>query len=477
MILLAGASAQGKELAADLAARLGRDAQFDAGPLKQVVPAAWETARVLVLVCATGIGVRLVAPLLGKKTTDPGVVTIDDAGAFASVLCGGHEGGANLCARHIADLIGATPVITTASEARASRVIGLGCSSDATAQDILTMLPDPWQADCLATLDRKARQPAVREAAARAGLPLVSFSAAELARVPVPHPSEYVRSVVGTPSVCEAAALAESGAKTLLVEKQTSSRVTVALAERAAARSGVLHLLGTGPGDLGLLPPTARRVLRRASHVVGYTAYVESVRPLLRSAQVLHSSPIGEEKERAQLAVRLATEGAVVVLLSSGDVGVYAMASLALELSPPSLQVQITPGITASLAAAACLGAPLGHDHVVISLSDLLTPWQVIERRVQAAAEADLVTVFYNPRSARRSWQLDKALQILAAYRSKDTPVGVVTDATRAGEAISVSTLAAVQTDQIAMTSLVIVGARQTKMVGNRMVTPRGYDT
>ncbi len=176
-----------------------------------------------------------------------------------------------------------------------------------------------------------------------------------------------------------------------------------------------------------------------------------------------------------------AAAGERVALVCSGDAGIYAMASLVFECSggfaslDPDLDVSVVPGVTAALATAATLGAPLGHDHVAISLSDLLTPWEVIERRLVAAAEADLVVSLYNPRSAGRTWQLDKARHLLLAHRRPDTPVGIVHDAGRAKQRAEVTTLAALDCDSVDMSSCVIVGSTRTQVVGGRMVTPRGY--
>jgi cobalt-precorrin 5A hydrolase/precorrin-3B C17-methyltransferase len=190
-------------------------------------------------------------------------------------------------------------------------------------------------------------------------------------------------------------------------------------------------VVGLGPGARDLLPPRAIAELRRASVVVGLGQYVDQVRDLLRPGTEVLTSDLGAEEERAKTAVSLARAGHAVALVGSGDAGVYAMASPALLQADgdaadgdradgdSDLEVVVVPGITASLAAAALLGAPLGHDHAVISLSDLHTPWEVIERRVRAAAEADYVTVFYNPRSQARHWQLGAALAVLAAHRRR----------------------------------------------------------
>ena len=177
---------------------------------------------------------------------------------------------------------------------------------------------------------------------------------------------------------------------------------------------------------------------------------------------------------RAKQAVAEAEGGRRVALVCSGDPGVYAMASLVLELAPAT-DVDVVPGVTAALAAAAVLGAPLGHDHASISLSDHLTPWPSIARRLQAAAEADLVVALYNPRSARRTWQLDAARTVLLEHRRPETPVGVVADAGRPNEAVVTTSLGDLDPTIVGMTSIVIIGSSATRIVDGRMVTPRGY--
>jgi len=209
--------------------------------------------------------------------------------------------------------------------------------------------------------------------------------------------------------------------------------------------------------------------------VVGFVQNVEQVRDLLRPGTRVLESGLGAEEERAATALREARLGHAVALVCSGDAGVYAMASPTLELGSGGVDVEIVPGVSAGLAAAALVGAPLGHDHLVVSMSDLHTPWPVIEQRLRAAAESDLVVAVYNPRSRQRTWQLPKALGILRAQRPPDTPVAVVDDASRESERVVVTTLADVDADAVTMRSLVLVGASSTRMVDGRVVTPRGY--
>jgi cobalt-precorrin 5A hydrolase/precorrin-3B C17-methyltransferase len=179
--------------------------------------------------------------------------------------------------------------------------------------------------------------------------------------------------------------------------------------------------------------------------------------------------------------VEEASAGRRVALVCSGDAGVYAMASVALEQAAASdgaawpFDLEVVPGITAATAAAAVLGAPLGHDHAAVSLSDLLTPWTTIESRLQAVAAADLVVSLYNPRSRGRPWQLDAARRILLGHRAPSTPVGVATDLSRGGERVRLTTLAELDPEDVGMTTCVVVGSSATRSVNGRMVTPRGY--
>ena len=288
----------------------------------------------------------------------------------------------------------------------------------------------------------------------------------------MPNPSEVVRHAVGTPSVAEAAALIEPGA-TLLAAKRASAHATVAVA-RARPR-GRLAVIGIGPGARDLMTPRAVAELRRAAVVAGLDVYIEQVADLLRPGTRVLASGLGAEQERAAEAVAQARAGRAVALIGSGDAGVYAMGSPALELADDAIDVTVVPGVTAALAVAAVLGAPLGHDHVMISLSDLHTAWPVIERRITAAAEGDLVTCFYNPASAKRDWQLRRALDLLAAHRPSATPVGWVRDASRPGQAASLSTLGEFDPGRVDMHTLVVVGSSRTRVQAGRMVTPRDY--
>ncbi|MFF6991865.1 precorrin-3B C(17)-methyltransferase [Streptomyces sp. NPDC010273] len=556
MIGLISATAAGAGARDRLAAAWPDRTRVYEGSVADAVRAAFAECEQLVCFLATGAVVRLIAPLLGDKRTDPGVVCVDEGGRFAVSLVGGHGGGANELAVEVGELLAAQPVVTTATDAvgvpgldtlgfpvegdvagvsralldgepvaldaelawplppltvsehgsyvirvtdRAvepaerevvlrppSLVVGVGASRGAPVDEVLGLVESAVREAglslaCLAqlaTVDAKSEEPGIVEAAGRLGVPLVTYSADELAAVEVPNPSDAPLAAVGTPSVAEAAALVGGGE--LLVPKRKSERAdgqpamaTCAVVRRVAR--GRLAVVGLGPGARDLVTPRAKAELRRAAVLVGLDQYVDQIRDLLRPGTVVLESGLGAEEERARTAVAEARKGQAVALIGSGDAGVYAMASPALAEASDDIDVVGVPGVTAALAAAAILGAPLGHDHVSISLSDLHTPWEVIERRVRAAAEADIVVTFYNPRSRGRDWQLPKALAILAEHREPGTPVGVVRNASRPDESSRLTTLAALDPATVDMMTVVTVGNTATRDIAGRMVTPRGY--
>jgi cobalt-precorrin 5A hydrolase/precorrin-3B C17-methyltransferase len=236
-------------------------------------------------------------------------------------------------------------------------------------------------------------------------------------------------------------------------------------------------VVGLGPGDIRHRTPAAAAAVSGADLVIGYGPYVDQVADLLTPAHEVVRSPIGDEEGRVAQARAEAEAGRRVALVCSGDAGVYALASLVWEAvaDGTDADIEMVPGVTAALAAASLLGAPLGHDHAAISLSDLLTPWEDIERRLEAAAAADFVVTLYNPRSRGRPHHLDRARALFLAHRPPDTPVGVVTDAYRPGQRMAVTTLEALDPETVGMTTVVIVGASTTRATsgGNGMVTPR----
>ena len=524
------------------------------GGAAETVRGRWRDVEGFVLFLATGAAVRIIAPLLDDKRTDPAVVCVEEAGRHVVALVGGHAGGANALARQVAALLGAEPVVTTATDAAGvaaldmlpgfvavgdiagvtaalldgrhpvveaavdwplppwlapggagpervvvtdrtvvagpgtavlhppTLVAGVGTSTDAEPSAVADLVVSalagaelaPASLGEIATIDRRAGHPAVTGL----GLPVRSFDAGRLAEVAVPTPSAVVDGAVGTPSVAEAAALLAAGpGGRLVVAKQKNAVATVAVARRAGPR-GHLALVGLGPGGAAHRTPAAGAAVRRAEVVIGYGPYVEQAGDLLTPSHEVLRSPIGHEVERARTALSRAAAGQAVAVVCSGDAGVYAMASVVLELAgevAPGLDIEVVPGVTAAVAAAAILGAPLGHDHASISLSDLLTPWEVIDSRLRAAADADLVVALYNPRSRARDWQFEAACKILLGSRPDTTPVGIVTDAGRPGQRAIVTTLAGFDPAEVGMTTCVVIGSSTSVVVDGRMVTPRGY--
>ncbi len=227
------------------------------------------------------------------------------------------------------------------------------------------------------------------------------------------------------------------------------------------------------------MTPKARQKIETADVVIGYKTYIELIKTIVKPEAEVVSGTMGREVDRAKAAVAKVLEGKAVVVVSSGDPGVYGMAGIVLEvaaLEKADIPIEVIPGVTAATMAASQLGAPLVTDFAVISLSDLLTPWDFIEKRLNNAAEADFVIVLYNPQSLGRKKPLAKAHQILLKYRSKDTPVGIVKQAGRKGESSKVTTLKELLNYDVDMATTIIVGNSTTKVVNGCMVTPRGYD-
>ena len=239
---------------------------------------------------------------------------------------------------------------------------------------------------------------------------------------------------------------------------------------------GRLFVVGLGPGDRALMTGQALEALRQAEVVVGYDGYFTGLADLVAGKECV-ALPLTQETERARVAVERLRLGQVVCVISSGDPGVYGMASLVLQCLGDDGQedVVVIPGVSAVNAAAALLGAPLGHDFAVVSLSDLLTPWATIERRLRAAAEADFVLAILNPKSQRRNWQYRRAQEILAEFRAPQTPVGIVRNAYRPSQSIERTTVAQMNEAVVDMFTTVIVGNSQSRRLGNFIVTPRGY--
>ena len=547
------------------------------------VRALFEAGHPVVGVCAAGILVRAVAPVLADKRAEPPVVAVSDDGAFAVPLLGAHRGGADF-ARRIAEAIDATAAITTAGDRRfgialddppagwtlsnpadvkpfvagllgGARVrapanlaadapwlaksrlpfddagglviraddarpggspdtlvyrprrlaVGVGCERGAAPEEVVALVNGCLDGAGLApdavagvfSLDLKADERAVHAVADALGVPARFFGAATLeAEGPrLRNPSDLVFREVGCHGVAEGAALAAVGPEGgLVVEKTKSVRATCAIARAPAPidassngeARGALAVVGIGPGDAGTLTPDARAAIENAGHLVGYRRYLDLVVGLVRGPAV-HPYDLGEERARVERAIELAAGGDRVALVCSGDPGVYAMASLVMEVldgtadrAARRIEVRVLPGVSALQAAAARAGAPIGHDFCAVSLSDLLTPRATIEARLAAAARADFVIAIYNPVSAARRETFRRALRILGEHRAADTPVVIARNLGREGEAVEIVRLDDVDPDRIDMLTVLVVGSSATRTFSHggttRAYTPRGYE-
>lgn len=400
-------------------------------------------------------------------------------------------------------------------------VLGIGCERGCSVEALRSLVHETLNAHHLApqavgaivSLDLKADETAIHALAEDFGLMarFITGSAINAIAERLPNPSKVVEQEVGVPGVAEGVALVAAGKGGYLrVEKKKGMRATLAIAEAKTALDyttlgrarGRLSVIGLGPGQFAWRSPEASEHLRDASDWVGYGLYLDLATDLAENKRQ-HRFNLGAEEERVHHALELAGEGRNVALLCSGDAGIYAMGSLVFEtlhkaysfdvademmrcnvasLSDAARRVEVVmvPGISAFQAAAARLGAPIGHDFCCLSLSDLLTPWEVIEQRIEAAAKGDFVTALYNPRSIKRRDQLTRAMSIFANYRLPNTPVAIATNLGRDNERLHSTRLADFNPDEVDMLSLVLIGS-STSQIFKRgdgkawIYTPRGY--
>jgi cobalt-precorrin 5A hydrolase/precorrin-3B C17-methyltransferase len=539
--------------------------------------ALFQAGRPIIGVCAAGILIRTLAPLLANKAAEPPVLALAEDGSAVVPLLGGQRG-ANALARRLGEQIGVAPAITTAGDRRfgvalddpppgwrlanpkdhkdfcatllsgakvrlegkapwlaasslpfgeeaelvlrvseraaegstqllvyhpAVLALGVGCERGTAPEELCALARKTLAENGLAeaavaavfSIDLKADEPAVHALAEALGVPARFFDAATLEdQAPrLAKPSDLVYREVGAHGVAEGSALAAAGPEgELIVAKTKSGRATCALARAArpilgAGRPrGSLAIVGIGPGAPDWRTPEAAKVLRSATDLIGYRLYLDLLGPPA-AGQRRHDYALGEEEARVAAALDLAAEGHAVALVSSGDPGIYAMAALVFELleraSRPDwhrIAVNVVPGISALQAAAARIGAPLGHDFCAVSLSDLLTPWPVIEKRLKAAAEGDFVVALYNPASTARTRQLARAAEILRCARPGDTPVVLARNLGRIGEEVAVIALDKLPPEQVDMLTVVLIGSSATRRAargdgGCWVYTPRGY--
>jgi cobalt-precorrin 5A hydrolase/precorrin-3B C17-methyltransferase len=534
--------------------------------------------RPIVGLCASGILIRAIGPLLDDKRAEPPVVALAEDGSVAVPLVGGHHG-ANALARAVA--LDGIAAITTAGDLRlglaldepppgwrianpervkpvaaallAGRLVtlieeagvagwlrvgsiewaeksdqsvivtdravpseagalvfhppvlalGIGCERGCAAEEIAALAQNTLDEAGLAasavaavvSVDLKVDEPAIHALAASFYVPARFFPATRLLdETPrLTMRSEAAFRATGCWGVAEGAALAAVGPEgSLIVARRQSRRATCAVARAPAPIDaatigrprGRLAVVGIGPGDPAWRTPEASAMLGAADDVVGYRLYLDLLGRAI-AGKNRHVSAIGAEEERVRLALDLAAAGRSVALVSSGDAGIYGLATLVFELIDregrrdwSAVEIAVAPGISAMQAAAARAGAPLGHDFCAISLSDLLTPWTAIRVRIEAAAAADFVVALYNPRSARRPRRLAEAAAILLRQRPPETPVVIARNLGRPGETQRILRLAELADAEADMLSLVLVGSSHTRLSAGdppRLYTPRGY--
>ncbi|WP_053214710.1 precorrin-3B C(17)-methyltransferase [Pseudomonas sp. Q12-87] len=497
----------------------------------------------IIALCAAGIVIRTLAPLLLEKGVEPPVLAVAEDGSAVVPLLGG-LGGVNVMARDIAQTLQVAPAITTSGELRFGTCLlnppsgyrlgdleqGKRFVSDLLAGETVRIegaapwldqaqLPEDGQARLAIRIDSAAGTPAVDELRIYPRNVVVAISAGAL-----PAISESLReaglavqslacllaadSDMARPELHETASALNVPLRFVPASGDVAQWLNETLGQPASIRTvgehaiavtelpldsqqigrprGRLAVIGLGPGAAELMVPAVRAELDRATDVLGYETYVRMAGPF-RADQVQHCTDNREEMQRARHAFELAAQGRSVVVVSSGDPGVFAMAAAVLEALHEStdahwhtVDLQILPGVSASLATAAQAGAPLGHDFCVMSLSDNLKPWSIIEKRLDLAAEADLALAFYNPISRSRPWQLGRALEIVAHHRTAQTPVVLGRDIGRPGQTLRVTTLGALTPDQVDMRTMVLIGSSTTCLFprasgGNWVYTPRWY--
>ncbi|WP_028695560.1 precorrin-3B C(17)-methyltransferase [Pseudomonas cremoricolorata] len=507
--------------------------------------ALYQAETPIIALCAAGIVIRSLASVLGEKDNEPPVLALAEDGSAVVPLLGGLSG-VNQMAREIAAHLHVAPAITTSGELRFGTCLlnppsgyvlddveqGKRFVSDLLAGQTLRVEGDaPWLSEArLATSEHGQRilsvgwqaRPASRDTlsihsrcvlvAVRSGL--VDLPAQVRQALHAAGSAEQALGclLAGDTDMADATlheaarvlgvplrfAPAAARLEQLIEQSLPEARIvldgalpvavapTPLRAECIGRARGRLAVIGLGPGAADLMVPAVKAELARAEDVLGYETYVRMAGPF-RDDQVLHCTDNREEMQRARHAFELAAAGRSVVVVSSGDPGVFAMAAAVLEALHEStdptwqrVELEVLPGVSASLATAAWAGAPLGHDFCVMSLSDNLKPWSIIETRLDLAAQADLVLAFYNPISKSRPYQLGQALEVLRRHRAADTPVVLGRDVGRPGATLKVVSLGELQPSMVDMRTMVLVGSSTTCVFpradgGQWVYTPRWY--
>ncbi|AJP50276.1 precorrin-3B C(17)-methyltransferase [Pseudomonas simiae] len=481
----------------------------------------------LIALCAAGIVIRTLAPLLLEKGEEPAVLAVAEDGSAVVPLLGG-LGGVNVMAREIAAALNVAAAITTSGELRfgtcllnppagyelADLELGKRFVSDLLAGESVRIegaapwldqanLPQDQQARLAIHVGSAERTPTAHElliypknvsVSCKPGAQLAERVRAALHEAGIALQSLACLLASDT-QMAEATlheAALELGVPLRFASVAQDADIVINVAELPLDLSqvgrvrGRLAVIGLGPGAAELMVPAVKTELARCTDVLGYETYVRMAGPF-RDDQVQHCTDNREEMQRARHAFELAAQGRSVVVVSSGDPGVFAMAAAVIEAlhesSDPTwhqVDLQILPGVSASLATAAQAGAPLGHDFCVMSLSDNLKPWSIIEKRLDLASQADLALAFYNPISRSRPWQLGRALEIVARHRTPETPVVLGRDIGRPGQTLRVTTLGQLTPDQVDMRTMVLIGSSTTVTFpraggGEWVYTPRWY--
>ncbi|WP_242199045.1 MULTISPECIES: precorrin-3B C(17)-methyltransferase [unclassified Pseudomonas] len=481
----------------------------------------------LIALCAAGIVIRTLAPLLLEKGEEPAVLAVAEDGSAVVPLLGG-LGGVNVMARDIAAALGVPAAITTSGELRfgtcllnppagyqlADLELGKRFVSDLLAGESVRIEgAAPWLAQANLPQDQQARLAIHVGSAERvpAANELLIYSQNVCVTCkPGAHLAERVRAVLHDAGIAVQSLACVLASDTQMAEPSLheaalalnvpllfsgvtqEAEIVISVAEQpldlaqVGRPRGRLAVIGLGPGAAELMVPAVKAELARCTDVLGYETYVRMAGPF-RDDQVQHCTDNREEMQRARHAFELAAQGRSVVVVSSGDPGVFAMAAAVIEAlhesSDPAwhqVDLQILPGVSASLATAAQAGAPLGHDFCVMSLSDNLKPWSIIEKRLDLASQADLALAFYNPISRSRPWQLGRALEIVALHRTPETPVVLGRDIGRPGQTLRVTTLGQLTPEQVDMRTMVLIGSSTTCVFpraggGAWVYTPRWY--
>jgi cobalt-precorrin 5A hydrolase/precorrin-3B C17-methyltransferase len=440
----------------------GADASFS--NFGETIRQHYQDDHAIIALCATGITIRSLATVLDNKRAEPPVLAVADDGSAVVPLLGGTTG-VNVLARHIAQILDVSPAITTSGELRFGT-----CLLSPPPEFILKNPEDAktFIADLLAgkTVRIEGEAPWLKEA-----------------RLPLDDNGELLIRVTSSDATPQKGELIFQPKAAAIASAATPKDVTL-----ARHKSGRLAVVGLGPGDPDFMIPAVKQELQSAEDVLGYETYVRMAGPF-RPDQTVHMTDNREEMRRARHAFELAATGRSVVMISSGDPGVFAMAAAVVEAlhesdNPAwhSVELEILPGVSAALAAASRSGAPLGHDFCILSLSDNLKPWDIIEKRIALAAKADFAMAFYNPISKPRSWQLPRAIEILRRYRGPETPIVLGRDIGRPDESLRVIALADLTPDQVDMRTVIIVGSSLTRSFdrtdgGKWVYTPRWYGT